>query len=63
MQMKEEWRSAAMECGEQLIMEDGTVLMLELFVGNWDYIRHIPVCIARHACSKLMLTGIIIIIL
>ena len=50
MQMKEEWRSAAMECGGLFILPAGTVLMLELLVGNWDYIRHIPVCIARHAC-------------
>ena len=47
MQMKEEWRYAAMECGGLFILPVGTVLMLELFVGNWDYIKHIPVRIAR----------------
>ena len=62
--MKEEWRSAAMECGGLFIPPVGTVLMLELFVGNWDYIRHIPVCIARrHTQNECACTGIIIIII
>ena len=38
MQMKEEWRSAAMECGGLSGMEGGTVVMQLLPVGNLDFI-------------------------
>ena len=39
MQMKEEWRSAAMECGGLSGVEDGTVMMLLSFADNLDFIR------------------------
>ena len=42
--MKEEWRSAAMECGGLSGMEGGTVLMLLLLVGSLDCISHTLVC-------------------
>ena len=42
--MKEEWRSAVMDCGEQSGMEDGIIVMLLLLVGNLDYISHTLVC-------------------
>ena len=38
MQMKEEWRSAATECGELSGMEGGIVVMQLLPVGNSDFI-------------------------
>ena len=44
MQMKEEWKSVAMKCGEPSGMEDGTVMMLPLFADNLDSIRPIQVC-------------------
>ena len=34
MQTKEEWRSAAMECGGPSGVVDGTVMMLLLFADN-----------------------------
>ena len=46
--MKEEWRSAAMECGGLSGMEDGTVLMLLLLVGSLDCISHTLVCSEVH---------------
>ena len=39
MQMKEEWRSVAMKCGEPSGMEGGTATMLLLFADNLDSIR------------------------
>ena len=42
--MKEEWRSATMDCGGQSGVEDGTVLMLLLLVGSLDCISHTLVC-------------------
>ena len=43
-QMKEEWRSAVMDCGGLSGVEDGTVLMLLLLVGSLDCISHTLVC-------------------
>ncbi len=37
--MKEEWRSAAMECGELSGMDGGTVLMQLFFADNLDSIK------------------------
>ena len=44
MQMKEEWRSAAMECGGLSIGQGGMVVMLPLLVGNLENITRTLVC-------------------
>ena len=43
MQVKEEWRSAAMECGGLSGVEDGTATMLWWFADNLDSINHTQV--------------------
>ena len=53
MQMKEEWRFAAMECGGLSGMQDGIVVMLLLPVGNLDCISHIQVCSESHNSMQL----------
>ena len=44
MQTKEEWRSAAMECGGLSGMEGGIVVMLPLLVGSLENISRTLVC-------------------
>ena len=44
MQMKEEWKSAAMECGELSLVQDGIAVMLLLLVGSVVYISPTQVC-------------------
>ena len=43
-QTKEEWRSAAMECGGPFMIQDGIVVMLLLLVNSLDSISPIHVC-------------------
>ena len=43
-QMKEEWRSAAMDYGGLSGVEDGTVMMLLSLVGSLESISHTLVC-------------------
>jgi hypothetical protein len=42
--MKEEWRSAAMECGGPFIVQGGIVVMLLSPVGSLESISHTLVC-------------------
>ena len=44
MGMKEEWKSAAMECGELSIVQDGIAVKLLLLVGSLECISLTPVC-------------------
>ena len=46
--MKEEWRSAAMECGGPFMIQDGIVAMLLLLANSLDCISHIQVCSESH---------------
>ena len=43
-QMKEGWRSAAMECGGPFMIQNGIVVMLLLLANSLDSISHIHVC-------------------
>jgi hypothetical protein len=42
--MKEEWRSAAMECGGPSTVQDGIAVTLLSLVGNLESISHTLVC-------------------
>jgi hypothetical protein len=44
-QTKEEWRSAAMECGGPFTVQDGIVVMLLSLVDSLESISHTLVCI------------------
>ena len=36
MNMKEGWKYAAMECGEQFVVDSGTTMIHLYYVDNWD---------------------------
>ena len=42
--VKEGWRSASMECGEQCVMITGITMMQQLCADNWGFLW---VCLAQ----------------
>ena len=48
--MREEWRSVSLECGALCVMMVGVVLMLKLYVTNWDSITQVR----ERVCSQLI---------
>ena len=54
MQMKEEWRFVAMECGGLYTVDSGIVLTLLLLASNFLYIKPIQVCLLCVANMKLL---------